>query len=325
MRELGFHQAFNEALHEEMRRDSTVFYMGTGAMPITFGPLKGIAQDIGPDRLLLTPISESGFAGAAIGAAMIGARPIADLGLSSFAFVAFDQFINQAPNMHYMFGGMFKVPVVFKMGVGVAGGGAAQHSCNPSPIYMNIAGLKIVMPTTPYDVKGLLKTAIRDDNPVIFFEHSWLGGVRGDVPEEEYTIPFGVADVKREGKDVTIVAFGWWVHESLAVAGEMEKEGISVEVIDPRSLVPMDVDTILKSVRKTGRLVVVDDTNLTCSTASEVSALVCEDRETFRALKAPVQRVCSLNSPKPYSAVLEKVIVPSKGKIAKAIKETMAE
>jgi len=222
-----------------------------------------------------------------------------------------------------MFGGQAKFPIVFRVSVGGGRQIAAQHSQSPYSMFMNLAGLKMILPSTPYDMKGLLKSAIRDDNPVISFESSRLMGLRGEIPDEEYVVPLGKADVKREGRDVTVVALAWMVHEALAAAESLQKEGISIEVIDPRTLVPMDVETIRASVRKTGRLVVADEAGPTASAAAEICALVTEDPVTFRALKAPVKRVCALQVPIPYSPQLESYVFPDREKITAGVRGVM--
>src|SRR5437016_3865241 len=237
MRELTYNEAALEAVAEEMRRDPKIFYMSTDALP----PL---LKEFGPERVKSTPIAEAAFTGMAIGAAGSGFRPIADWRQVTFCFVAMDQIVNQAAKIHYMFGGQVNFPMLCRASVGGGGLVAAQHSQSPYSMFMNVAGLKMFLPSTPYDMKGLLKTAIRDNNPVISFESSRLMGRKGPVPDEEYTIPLGQADVKRAGKDVTIVALAWLVHESLAAAEELDKDGVSVEVIDPRTLVPLDTDAI---------------------------------------------------------------------------------
>jgi pyruvate dehydrogenase E1 component beta subunit len=241
----------------------------------------------------------------------------------TFCFVAMDQIVNQASKIHYMFGGQTKFPITFRASVGGGTRLAAQHSQSPYSMFMNLAGLKIVLPSTPYDLKGLLKTAIRDDNPVISFESTRLLGFKGEVPEEEYTLPIGKADVKRQGSDVTIVALAWLVHEALAAAETLAKEGISVEVVDPRTLVPMDAESIRASVRKTGRLVVADEAGPTAGASAEIAALVTEDPETFASLKAPVKRVCALQVPIPYSPGLEDHVFPNREKIAAGVREVM--
>jgi len=316
MRELTYNEAALEAIAEEMRRDPTVFYMSTDALP----PL---LNEFGPHRVRATPITEAAFTGMAIGAAGSGFRPIADWRQVTFCFVAMDQIVNQAAKIHYMFGGQVNFPILFRAGVGGGGRIAAQHSQSPYSMFMNVAGLKMFVPSTPYDMKGLLKTAIRDNNPVISFESNRLLATKGPVPEEDYTIPLGKADVKREGSDVTVVALAWLVHEALAAADELAKEGISVEIVDPRSLVPLDTATIRNSVQKTGRLVIADEAGPTAGFSAEVAAVVTEDAATFTRLKAPVKRVCALQVPIPYSPVLENHVFPDRNRIIAGIREVL--
>ena len=256
----------------------------------------------------------------AIGAAGSGYRPIVHWRIVTFAFVAMDQIVNQASKIHYMFGGQAKFPIVFRASVGGGGKLAAQHSQSPYSMFMNLAGLKIILPSTPYDMKGLLKSAIRDDNPVIAFESSRLMGFKGEVPEDDYTIPIGKADVKRKGTDVTIVAIAWLVHEALAAAEMLAKEGISAEVVDPRSLFPLDTETIRASVQKTGRLVIADEAGPTAGASAEIAALATEDPDTFASLKAPIKRVCALQVPIPYSPILEDHVFPDRHKIIDGVK-----
>src|ERR1019366_8839429 len=296
MRELTYNEAAIEAIAEEMRRDPKIFYLSTDALP----PL---LKEFGDQRIRATPITEAALTGMAIGAAGSGFRPIVDWRQVTFCFVAMDQIVNQAAKIHYMFGAQVTFPILFRASVGGGGQVAAQHSQSPYSMFMNVAGLKMFLPSTPYDMKGLLKTAIRDNNPVISFESSRLMARKGPVPDEDYAIPFGVADVKRPGNDVTVVALAWLVHEALAAADELAKEGISVEVVDPRTLVPLDTATIRASVRKTGRLVVADEAGPTCGFSAEVAAIVTEDATTVASLKAPVKRVCALPVPIPYSPV----------------------
>src|SRR5580693_178288 len=299
MRELTYNEAALEAIAEEMRRDAKIFYMSTDALP----PL---LNEFGPERIKATPITEAAFTGMAIGAAGCGFRPIADWRQVTFCFVAMDQIVNQAAKIHYMFGGQVNFPILFRAGVGGGGRIAAQHSQSPYSMFMNVAGLKMFLPSTPHDMKGLLKTAIRDNNPVISFESNRLAARKGPVPERDYTIPLGKADIKREGNDVTVVALAWLVHETLAAADELATHGISVEVVDPRTLVPLDKDTIRQSVQKTGRLVVADEA------------------ATFARLKAPVKRICALQVPIPYSPVLENHVFPDRNRIIAGIREVLA-
>ncbi len=316
MRELTYNEAALEAVAEEMRRDPKVFYMSTDALP----PL---LKEFGPQRIRATPITEAAFTGMAIGAAGCGFRPIADWRQVTFCFVAMDQIVNQAAKIHYMFGGQVTFPILFRASVGGGGQVAAQHSQSPYSMFMNVAGLKMVLPSTPYDMKGLMKTAIRDNNPVISFEAGRLTGLKGPVPEEDYTIPLGKADVKREGRDVTIVAVAWLVHEALAAAETLAKEGISTEIVDPRTLVPLDTETIRNSVRKTGRLVIADEAGPTAGFSAEVAAVATEDAATFARLKAPIKRVCALQVPIPYSPVLENHVFPDRNRIIAGVREVL--
>jgi pyruvate dehydrogenase E1 component beta subunit len=314
MREISYIEATLEALQEEFRRDEKTVHMGTD-------PLLHLRKEFGEERIRVTPISESAFVGAAIGLAGSGFKVVANIRRATFMFVATDQIVNQAAKITYMFGGQAKFPIVYIIEVGGGGGMAAQHTINPYPMFMNVPGIKIVLPSTPYDAKGLFKTAIRDNNPVLFCDHTALVQMKGEVPEAEYTLPFGKAVIRREGSDVTVVALAKWVHESLAVAEELAKEGISMEVIDPRTLVPMDRETIRASVAKTGRLVVVDEACQTCSAAAEITSLVLEDNQTFGCLKAAPKRVCAYDVPIPYSPPLERFALPDKERITAAVRE----
>lgn len=316
MRELTYAQAGMEAVAEEMRRDPKIFYMTTDAI----APL---LEEFGPRRMLATPIAEAAMTGMAIGAAGCGYRPIVDWRQVTFAFVAMDQIVNQAAKIHYMFGGQATFPILYRAAVGGGTQLAAQHSQSPYSMFMNVAGLKLLLPSTPYDLKGLMKTAIRDDNPVISFESNRLMTHKGPVPEGEYAIPLGEADIKRVGGDVTVVALAWLVHEALAAAAELAEEGISVEVVDPRTLVPLDAETIRGSVRKTGRLVIADEAGPTAGFSAEIAALVTEDPATFARLRAPVKRVCALQVPIPYSPVLESRVFPDRDRIVAGIREVL--
>ena len=305
MREITYAQAGAEAITEEMRRDPTTFHLATEAPP----PL---VEEFGSTRVRACPIAEGALTGMAIGAAGSGLRPIVNWQIVTFCFVAMDQIVNQASKIHYMFGGQAKFPILFRALVGGGGNRAAQHSQSPYSMFMNLAGLKIILPSTPRDLKGLLKTSIRDDNPVISFEAGRLLSFKGEVPDEDETIPIGKADIKREGTDITIVAIAWMVHEALAAADALAGEGISAEIVDPRTLVPMDADTIRASVRKTGRLIIADEATPTASAASEIAALVTEDPETFAALKSPLKRICALEAPIPYAPTLEDHVFPDR-------------
>ncbi|HTK89756.1 MAG TPA: transketolase C-terminal domain-containing protein [Verrucomicrobiae bacterium] len=318
MREITFQRALEEAVAEEMRRDPRVFTMATD---FTGDP----AAEFGAARVRYTPISEAVLTGMGLGAAGSGFRPIVHWRMVTFSFVAMDQVVNQASKIRYMFGGQADFPVTYRCTTGGGMGLAAQHSQSPYSMWMHLAGLKIVLPSTPADAKGLLKSAIRDNNPVVSFECSRLAGVTGPVPEGDHLVPLGVAEVKRGGTDVTIVGLAYYVGEALAVAEALAGEGISVEVVDPRTLVPMDVDTLRASVRKTGRLVIVDEAPATCSAASEIAALIAEDPETFRILKAPIRRVCAAPVPVPYSPPLEQAALPSRDDIKAAVYEVLKD
>ena len=323
MRTANFVQAINEALREEMERDSTVFVMGEDVELGLMGATRGLVDQFGKERVRNTPLAECGFVGAAVGAAGSGMRPVVDMMMWNFAFVAMDQFVNQAAKMTYMFGGQAKLPIVYRGVTGALGASAAQHSDSPHAMFMNVPGLKVVIPSTPGDAKGLLKSAIRDDNPVLFFEYAALMGTDGPVPEDEHLIPLGVAEVKREGDDVTVVAIGPLVPQALAAAEELAEAGISIEVVDPRTLVPLDTDAIRTSVKKTGRLVVADEAPPTCGAAAEIATVVTEDDTTFGSLKAPIRRVTRPHVPVPYSPPMESFVIPDKERIVAAVKQVM--
>jgi pyruvate/2-oxoglutarate/acetoin dehydrogenase E1 component len=316
MRELTYAQAAIEAIAEEMRRDAKIFYMSTD-------PIGPLLEEFGDKRIRATPISEAALTGMAIGAAGSGFRPIVDWRQVTFSFVAMDQIVNQAAKIHYMFGGQRAFPILYRAAVGGGTRLAAQHAQCPYSMFMNLAGLKMFLPSTPRDIKGLLKTAIRDNNPVISFESNRLMTLKGPVPTGDYTIELGKADTKRQGNDVTVVAIAWMVHEALAAAEELANEGISVEVVDPRTLVPLDHEAIRASVQKTGRLVVADEAGPTAGFSAEVVAIVTEDPATFARLKAPVKRVCALHVPIPYSPVLEDHVFPDRKRIIAGIREVI--
>jgi acetoin:2,6-dichlorophenolindophenol oxidoreductase subunit beta len=316
MRIISYEQAAAEAIHEEFRRNPRTVHMSTD-LPAE------LQKEFGADRIRVTPIAENSFVGASIGLAGSGFRTVANLRMATFGFVALDQMMNHAAKITYMFGGQAKFPVLIRMTVGAGFSGAAEHSISPYSMYMNVPGLKIILPSTPYDVKGLLKTALRDNNPVISFEAFRLAGLKGEVPEKEYLIPFGQAVIRRDGSDVTVVALAKMVYEALDAARDLAVEGVSAEVIDPRTLVPFDKSTILKSVQKTGRLVVVDEACQTCSAAAEIIAFVTSDNATFQKLKAAPARVCGLDIPIPFSPPMEKFALPDKQKIIDAVRETM--
>ncbi len=320
MREVTYVEALMEAFTEEMRRDDKVFHLCGN-----HGPLAALIPEFGEERVRACPISEEAYVGAGIGAAGSGFRPIISPGMMTFAFTAMDQIVNQMAKIHYMFGGQAAFPLVFRASTGGGRSAAAQHSQSPHPMFMNLAGLKLIMPSTPYDAKGLMKSAIRDNNPVVFFEDQILAAspTKQEIPDEEYTVPIGVADVKRQGRDVTVIAISKMVSQALAAAEELAGQGIDVEVVDPRTLVPMDVPALRASVQKTGRVVIVDEACLTCSAAAEISALITEDPATFRALKAPPKRVCSPNVPIPYSPIMEQFCLPDKDNVIQGIREVL--
>jgi len=323
MREIRYIEAVREAQWEEMRRDEMIFIFGEGIgrRGGNFTQTKGMWPEFGEKRLIDTPISEMGFTGIAIGAAVTGLRPIVDIMFWDFAYEAIGQIINQAARIHYMSNGQIKVPLVMRGVIGVGQGAGGHHSGRPYPLYAQMPGLKVVVPATPYDVKGLLKTAIRDDDPVLVFEHKGLYNTRGPVPEEEYTIPFGQAVVCREGTDVTLVATSRMVLLALEAAEALANEGVSVEVVDPRTLVPLDKERILGSIRKTNRVVVVDEAYSPCGFGAEIAALVAD--EAFYYLDAPIKRVHSLSVPEPYSPPLEQAMLPNLGSVVAAVREVM--
>ncbi len=323
MREITYLEAVYEAQHEEMQRDERVFIIGEDIETSFFGTTSGFLEEFGAKRVRNTPLSENGFIGAAAGAALVGARPIVDVTIASFLYVAMDQLISIASKATYMYGGQARVPLVIRASMFYGGNNAAQHSDRPHPVFMNMPGFKIIAPSTPVDMKGLLKSAVRDDDPVISFEDGTLWGSRGPVPEDgDLLVPIGQADVKRQGTDVTVVAIAGTVPQALAAASELEGDGVSVEVVDPRTLVPLDTAAILGSVEKTGRLVVADPAHRTCSAASEIAAVVAEDG--FWSLKAPIQRVTTPPVHVPFSPALEPQMYPTKDKIVQAVRRTMA-
>lgn len=324
MRELTYLEAVREAMSQEMRQNEDVFILGEdiGVYGGAFGVTRGMIEEFGPERIRNTPISESGIAGAAVGAALTGMRPILELQFSDFITIAMDQMVNQAAKIRYMYGGKGKVPMVLRTPSGSGTGAAAQHSQSLEAWVAHVPGLKVVQPSTAHDVKGLLKAAMDDDNPVIFYEHKLLYKTKGDVPEEQYSIPLGKADIKREGTDVTIVATAIMVHRALEAAEELEKEGISAEVVDPRTLVPLDTETIIQSVSKTSRLVVVHEAVKRGGYGAEIASMIAES-EAFDYLDAPIKRLGGASSPIPYNPELEKMHVPQVPDIIQAVKETL--
>lgn len=324
MREITYAQAINEAMSEEMRRDEDVFLMGedVGIYGGAFGVSVGMFEEFGEERVMDTPISEAVIAGAAAGAAVTGMRPIAEIMFSDFTTISMDQLVNQAAKMRYMFGGKAKVPMVLRTPEGSGTGAAAQHSQSLEAWFCHIPGLKVVAPSTPYDVKGLLKASIRDDNPVIFFEQKLLYRTKGEVPEEDYVIDLGKADIKREGTDVTIVVYGRMLQRCLEVAENLAKEGISIEVVDPRTLLPLDKDTLIASAKKTGRVLVVHEACQTGGFGGEIASVI-GDSEAFYYLDAPIKRLGGLDVPIPYCPELEKNVVPTVEKITQAVRELL--
>jgi pyruvate dehydrogenase E1 component beta subunit len=310
-RELTFAQAVREALAEEMRRDSRVCIFGEDVAEAgtPFKVLSGLVEEFGAERVIDTPISEAGFTGMGVGAAMTGLRPVVDIMFGDFLTLTMDQMVNQAAKVHYMSGGTWKVPMVLRTTLGATRRSAAQHSQSLHAWLSHVPGLKVVMPSTPYDAKGLLKTAIRDENPVVFFEDKMMYKLKGPVPEEEYTIPLGVADVKREGEDITIVATSSMVQVALGAAGLLEKIGLSAEVIDPRTTWPLDEKTLIESAKKTSRAMVVDEGYGRYGVTGEIASVIAEG--AFYNLEAPVKRMGAMHVPIPFSPPLEDVTVPT--------------
>ena len=323
MREIDYRDAIKEACIEEMDRDPKVFLIGEdiGVYGGAFRAYSGLLDKYGPERVINTPISEQAILGGAVGAALTGYRPVAEIMFVDFCTLAMDQIVNQAAKIKYMTGDALSVPMVLRTQGGAGRGIAAQHSQSLEAWFYHVPGLKVVMPATPYDVKGLLKTAIRDNDPVVFIEHKMIYLNKGPVPEEEYTIPFGVADIKREGKDVTIFAYSNMLFKALEAADDLAKDGISCEVFDPRTLVPLDIDALIKSIKKTNKLVVVSEAAERGSIASDIIAIV-NDR-AFDYLDAPAKRVCGLNAAIPYNSKLEQACIPHKESIVKAVKEIL--
>ncbi|MEX0805638.1 MAG: transketolase C-terminal domain-containing protein [Candidatus Binatia bacterium] len=323
MRELPYYQAKFEALDEIMAADQRV-HLINGTF-LSLSPHRHVYQDLVKkyrDRMISPPISELGFCGLATGAAMAGLRPVVDLSTGSFIYEAWPQVANEAANAYYMSGGQTRVPVVFHLFHGIRGGGAAQHSGSPQAMLWNVPGLEIVLPSTPRDVKGLLKTAVASDNPTIFVDHVKLLDVIGAVPENDKPIPFGIADIKREGSDVTVISTSYMIQRCLKVADRFAQEGIDVEVVDPRTLVPFDLATILSSVEKTHRVVIVDETHQSCGVAAEIAARIAESG--FDKLKTRIRRVATLDVPVPFSPPLEDYIGPSESRITEAIRAALA-
>jgi pyruvate dehydrogenase E1 component beta subunit len=325
MSKMNMAQAVNNAIFLEMERDPNVLLLGedVGAPGGVLGVTQGLYAKFGAKRVIDTPISESAILGAGVGAAAVGLRPIVEIMFCDFIGVAMDQLFNQAAKMRYMFGGKAQIPLVMRSMCGAGLRAAAQHSQSLESWFMHIPGIKVVMPSTPSDAKGLLISSIRDNNPVVFLEHKALYGVEGEVPDEAYTIPLGKAEIKREGKDVTVVATAMMVSRSLSAAEKLSADGISVEVVDPRTLSPLDEETILNSVRKTHRLVIVHEEVKFAGSGAEIAALVAE--KAFDYLDAPIQRVAAPFCPVPFSPVLEDEYIPSEAKIIAAVKKVVGK
>ena len=320
-REITFAQAINEALAEEMRRDARVFIIGEDVAEAgtPFKVLSGLVQEFGTDRVIDSPISEAGITGVSVGAAMTGVRPVVDIMFGDFVTLTMDQMVNQAAKIHYMSGGKLKVPMVMRTTLGATRRSAAQHSQSLHAWFSHIPGLKVVIPSTPYDAKGLLKSAIRDDNPVVFFEDKMMYQLKGPVPEQEYTIPLGVADTKREGKDISLVATSSMVHVCLRAAEILEHTGISAEVIDVRTTVPLDTQTIIGSARKTSRAIVIDEGYQGYGVTAEIASVIADG--AFYYLDAPVKRMGAMDVPVPFSPPLEDQTVPTPDSVAEMAKQ----
>jgi pyruvate/2-oxoglutarate/acetoin dehydrogenase E1 component len=322
MKEVTVRDALREALREEMQRDKNVFLLGEDIGRYwggAFGVTKGLAEEFGDERVRDTPISESAIVGVAVGAAITGMRPVAEIMFGDLVALAMDQVCNQAAKIRYMFGGQASAPLVVRTPFGAGVNIASHHSQSLEAWFMHTPGLFVAVPSTPYDARGLLKTAIRGSNPVFFVEHKLLYPLKGMIPEEDYTLPFGVADVKREGSDVTIFATLIMVHKALAAAEKLNKEGISVEVIDPRTLTPLDKAAIVKSVKKTGRIVIVTEDCKTAGVSAEIAAVVAEEAVDY--LDAPIKRVAEPDTPIPFSPPLEQFVIPDEKGIIRAVKE----
>jgi pyruvate dehydrogenase E1 component beta subunit len=324
MPKITYREALRQALREEMRRDSSVFLLGEdigrhwgGAFKVT----DGLAQEFGDERVRDTAISESAIVGTGVGAAITGMRPVAEIMFGDLTALAMDQIANQAAKIRYMFGGQASCPLVIRTPFGAGVNIASHHSQSLEAWFMHVPGLQVAVPSTPYDAKGLLKTAIRGSNPVFFCEHKLLYPVEGDVPEEDYTIPFGVAELKRKGSDVTVVATMYMVHKALKAAAMLEGEGLNVEVIDPRTLTPLDKKTIVDSVKKTGRLVIVSEDCKTAGVGAEIASVVAE--EAIDYLDASIKRVTGADTPIPFSPPLEQYVIPNEKAIIRAVKEVV--
>ena len=320
-RNITFIQAVREALREEMQRDERVFILGEDVRAGVFGTTSGLVDEFGPERVLNTPICESAFTSAGLGAAMTGLRPVVQIMFGDFTYIAMDIIANQAGQWHYISDGALEVPLVIETPSGARGGAGYGHSQSLEAAFLLPPGLKTAVPATPYDAKGLLKSAIRDNNPVLFFEHRRLLTMRGAVPETEYTIPLGQADIKRPGGDVTVVAVSWMVHQALKAADTLSQEGIELEVIDPRTLVPLDTEAIASSLAKTNRLLVVEEGRRRGGFGAELAAIAAE--EWFDYLDAPIQRLGATSTPLPYSPVLEAACIPGVDDIVRAARRAV--
>ena len=317
-------QAIGDALKEEMRRDDKILIFGEDVAEFgnIFGVTRGMLEEFGPQRVRNTSISETAIIGTALGAAVTGLRPVAELMYADFTMVAFSELFHCVPKWRFMNGGEYKMPLVVRCAMGSSFGAGSEHSNCVESLFMHSPGMTIICPTTPYDAKGLLKSAIRSDNPILFCEHKQLYQTKGEVPEEDYTIPIGVADVKKEGKDVTVIAVGLMVRRALEAAEMLEKEGISVEVIDPRTLVPFDKETTFNSIRKTHHVVIAEESNKTAGIGAELAAMIQE--EMYDELDGPISRVAALDIPMPYNISLEKYVIPDAAKIAQAVRDQVA-
>ena len=324
MKEITYAQAINEAISEEMRRDENVFMMGEdiGLYCGAFGVSRGMIQEFGGDRIMDTPIAEQAYVGAGVGAAMCGMRPIVELMFSDFMCVCFDELVNEAAKLRFMFGGKVKVPMVMRTASGAGTGAAAQHSQSLEACLAHFPGLKVVIPSTPYDAKGLLKTAIRDDNPVMFLEQKTLYRTKGMVPEGEYSIPLGQADIKLAGSDCTVVTYGRMVNTCLTAAQGLEKDGVRLEVIDIRSLVPLDTQTILESVKKTKHVLIVHEAVQFCGFGAEIAGQIA-DSDAFYYLDAPIKRLGAKSTPIPFNPILEAETFPTVPNIVAAVKSLL--
>ena len=324
MAEITFKQAVSDALAEEMRRDEKVFLMGEdmGIYDGCFGVTKGFLKEFGEDRIMDTPIVENGFTSMAVGAAMAGYRPVVEYMFSDFSAVAMDAIVNQAAKQRFMLGGQVKVPLVIRTPAGSGTGAAAQHSQSLETWFCHVPGLQVIMPSTPYDAKGLLKSAIRNDNPILFYEHKLGYAVKGEVPDEEYLLPIGKADIKRSGKDITIISYSYTLQKVLKAAEMLEKDGIDVEVVDLRTLSPLDTETIISSVKKTGKVLITHECVQNFGVGAEVAAII-SDSEAFFYLDRPVRRFGGMFIPIPYSPVLETLAVPQVETIYEQAKELL--